>query len=379
LRYVKSLDGLRGVAVLMVLVMHAALATPTGGRDVLDVHALSVLRYGGLGVDCFFVLSGFLITGILLAARGSAAPGRVFGVFYARRALRIFPIYYLYLAVLALTVVDSVQEVRELTSLATYTQNFFWLSHRSTMWALVGHLWSLAIEEHFYLVWPFVVLLAPLRRLPLIIAVSVACVIGLRIVAKSQGWGDFLYLSTPTRMDSLLLGSLLASLHAGAAPRLRAWYERNRDRLTIGCFVVYASAQAISGLHAGNLFNVTLGFTIFAVGCCGIIDQLASGRGPFRAPFEQRHIVAIGRISYGVYLYHLPVFFGVRLVFLRYLAGWQSGSYLVDFAAYLLVATAVTALLASFSFRFIEQPMLRMKPGFTDPVGQGEPLPRTTS
>jgi len=362
MHYVRSLDGLRGVAVLAVLCMHAAFATPVEHREATDVIAFSVLRFGWLGVDCFFVLSGFLITSILLSVRDGGATSSAFANFYARRALRIFPIYYLYLGVLALPVGQAPAHTTELTWLATYTQNVFWPLYGSQLWPWVGHLWSLAIEEHFYLIWPWIVLCVTPRNVPRLIVVTIIGVIALRIAAFETGWGGFVYMSTLTRMDSLLVGALLSYARAGFAPSLAPWLLSRPAWLVVGCFSLYLLAQLFAGIGVIGLVNQSVGYTLFAFGCAGVIGNLTGQPSRCARPLEHSSIVAVGRVSYGVYIYHMPVFVLLKVVLRMLHPAWQTGSYLVDFCSFMLVGTAVTLGIAAVSYRLIERPLLRLKP-----------------
>src|SRR4051812_126623 len=156
MRHMPQLDGLRALAVTAVLVHH--LLDPLPG---LATH----FPWGLVGVRLFFVLSGFLITGLLIQAvqtqRGSHDPAHVLKQFYIRRALRIFPIYYLVLAIAWL--VGSADVHEQLPWLATYTYNV-WIAHLGWFTKYFAHFWSLCVEEQFYLVWPWLLVFAPRRR-----------------------------------------------------------------------------------------------------------------------------------------------------------------------------------------------------------------------
>ena len=163
--FIPALDGLRGIAIILVMLHHFTYYRPTSGIDALIG---SVLFFGWTGVDLFFVLSGFLITGILLDTRGSE---RYFTSFYARRTLRIFPLYYLvlFLAFVVLPKFPAVHPV--LAGQADVPPQWpYWLyltnfsiADRGWVHGWVDVAWSLAIEEQFYLVWPLVIWLCPPR------------------------------------------------------------------------------------------------------------------------------------------------------------------------------------------------------------------------
>src|SRR5690349_12365341 len=161
-----ALDGLRGLAVLGVLIVHAKILLNTAPPFENALRTLS--EFGAYGVDLFFVLSGFLITGILLDTRDSA---NYFRTFYARRFLRLFPIYYGYLLVIALVLPALHHAVR--TSMEDYGGSWGWYLAYLSNWKaghgasdpFLGHFWSLAVEEQFYLLWPAMIFLVPRRML----------------------------------------------------------------------------------------------------------------------------------------------------------------------------------------------------------------------
>src|SRR5260221_4024268 len=218
---IPALDGLRGVAILMVLLNHFV-----PNRNYAPSHVMTWLsnaaRSGWAGVDLFFVLSGFLITGILIEAKASP---HYFRNFYMRRVLRIFPLYYGALVLVLVTLPPL--HVFNWSSFATVWQNQLWNWSYCTnvgMWHTdglgfscpqvnLGHFWTLAIEEHFYLVWPAIVFLLPLRGLRWIclLAVLVAPAARTLAVVRFDASHLFFFL-TPCRADSLILGALLPAM-----------------------------------------------------------------------------------------------------------------------------------------------------------------------
>ena len=204
-RHLPALDGLRGLAVLLVVVFHIYQVEPSPAQPISRL-LYGATRLGQTGVDLFFVLSGFLITGILYDTKRSS---RFFLNFYGRRTLRIFPLYYGVLVV-AFILLPFLFHYRGAGSgtvwLWTYTTNLPVSFGRE--WGPFGHFWSLAIEEQFYLVWPLVVY--AFRRETLL-RICVGCVAGAvvsRLVVESLGFSSFTF--TLCRMDSLTLGAFLA-------------------------------------------------------------------------------------------------------------------------------------------------------------------------
>src|ERR1700761_6059162 len=213
-RHLPALDGVRGLAILLVMGSHFFAGTP---HNLPERMARSLLAFGATGVDLFFVLSGFLITGILY---DSLQEERFFRKFYARRALRILPLYYGVIA--AYAVVGMVQHRSshgELLSLTCYLQNTSLIAapifyYSAPLFLPLGHFWSLAIEEQFYLVWPLLVFLLRTRTRLLILCASLIllCPI-LRFFAWSHGAPYFdVHANTLYRADSLVIGGALSLL-----------------------------------------------------------------------------------------------------------------------------------------------------------------------
>jgi peptidoglycan/LPS O-acetylase OafA/YrhL len=229
--HVPALDGLRGLAILLVLMNNLYPGYPDRYADRI-VYLFS--NTGWSGVDLFFVLSGFLITGILYDSRGTR---HYFKTFYARRFLRIFPLAYLYLALIFLVVARvaplTPHEARDLAS------SEWWYWAYLANWKIAFHgigsqleptmFWSLAVEEQFYLLWPLVVALLDRRRLVALcigmIVAALALRIGWHIIDPGKQAREALYVLTPARMDGLAMGALLAIglRNESAAARIQRW------------------------------------------------------------------------------------------------------------------------------------------------------------
>jgi peptidoglycan/LPS O-acetylase OafA/YrhL len=333
--YLPQLDGLRAVAVACVLAFHFV--------PGVDRYA----PLGAMGVRLFFVLSGFLITGILLSWRGQPV-GVALQTFYARRALRIFPLFYFVLAAAAALNIGPVRDT--FAWHAAYLSNaYFYL--RGDWHGSVSHLWSLAVEEQFYLVWPWFILCAPERWLrPVIVAVIALA--------------PLLRLLFPHPMDSVLPTSCLDSLGLGAlvalAPHKGGPYRFGADKG--GRYRTFASAGSVLVSATLLLRYLGLGGQYQIVGLdfgvsllsAWLVGRAASGfAGAAGAFLSSSAATAIGKISYGLYIYHgfTPYLLG------RYVPGF------VTMPAPLRVAmlTALTALIALASWRWLEQPFLRLK------------------
>lgn len=281
-----QLDGLRAFAVLAVLVHHAG---PPG--------LTAALEPGAWGVQLFFVLSGFLITGILLRGRAEVTGGRRSGMlraFYIRRFLRIFPLYYAVLLAVALLNGPGVRG--NLWWHLAYLSNYHFAWHGS--WSgPTSHLWSLAVEEQFYLLWPWFVLFLPRRGLPVLLAAAVAAGPLARLVLWRQTGNELVAtLPTPCCLDSLGLGGLLAWL----------WQEE-RDRRWLGRGALAAGvglAVLLLGLPLGEGARLVLGRTAGALVFVWLVDRAATGFGGWAGRvLEFRPVVYLGTISYGLYVF----------------------------------------------------------------------------
>jgi peptidoglycan/LPS O-acetylase OafA/YrhL len=365
---IPALDGLRGIAIILVMLHHLTYYRPTTG---IDARIASVLHFGWAGVDLFFVLSGFLITGILLDTRDS---GRYFTSFYARRTLRIFPLYYLVL-VLALVVLPRFPEVH--TVLAgpvdmppqwpywSYLTNFS-IAERGWVHGWLDVAWSLAIEEQFYLVWPLVIWWCPPRLLPLLCtAIFVTEVFARSFARASDVPALSIYVVTWFRLDGFAIGALLAvALRRGIMPAL--------DRLVPAVVIVGVAGLIVVTILGGHTWwwnrrMQQFGYSLIAVAAGAMLVSAISRPADSLWPrmLSAGWLRAFGQYSYCLYLIHLPVMRAVREYVFNpeeyetlELAPWI-GQVLFYFAA-----TAPAFALAWLSWRWFESPILRLKARF---------------
>jgi peptidoglycan/LPS O-acetylase OafA/YrhL len=290
-KHVRALDGLRGIAILLVLLRHVGEDGPARRAGGLVSAAL---QSGWLGVDVFFVLSGFLITGILLDARGDAArpPDGYFLHFYARRALRIFPAYYVFLAIVLL--IGQPQMPHGTWWYWTYLSNVMIARYGwpNAVWD-TGHLWSLAIEEQFYLVWPAIIAWTPRRRLPTVCLCVILSAFTLRAVLIHQGAALAGYVLTPARADTLALGALLAvALRSG--PRVRNAVARAAPAIgwtALGVLAVLFVRHGLDHrLSAGGLLFGSMAAMLVTAAC---ISRITRG-GRIRRVLEWAPILGVG-------------------------------------------------------------------------------------
>ena len=381
--HIPVLDGIRGLAVLLVVFNHldAVLRPPFGTADSLFAR-LSGTTW--LGVDLFFVLSGFLITGILLDAKGR--PG-YFRTFYVRRTLRIFPLYYAFL--LVIFVVLPLAGV-SLASETTRAQQWWYWSYLSNVLfardnvipSTTGHLWSLAVEEQFYLFWPLVVLLLSRAALLRVSVGIVALLFALRplLSLHDVGWIQF-YTLTPFRMDSLAVGAALAALARAERP-LGEWRAAAaRVFLVAGAgsllLMLYKPLLAmlqgvpVAAMNSSSLAwdppIQTLRFTAYGLtfGALLVLALTAHGGGLSSRVFGSRLLRFFGRYSYAIYLVHVPlstvaIRMGLGGETLPRLAGLQWPRALLFY----LILVAVSTLCALASWHLLEKHFLRLKTRF---------------
>ena len=369
-RRVPALDGVRGVALLAVVCCHLIWPAVNGRLDAID----RVLVNGWIGVDLFFVLSGFLITGILIDARDTGARGGYFRNFYARRALRIFPIYYLFLALLCVWIPFGswyfVHGMGPELVWVNSNQAWYWtytvnvLQARAEGWSWTGHLWSLSVEEQFYLVWPAVVLLVSRRRLPVVcIAAFVAAIACRAWWVESHARLLGAYILTPMRMDSLAAGACVATL--ARTPSGSAWLRRWSQRIGLAALVVALPIQVWFGADSQQPLVVLIGYSASAIVFAALIVWIFLDERP-RRYFDVAWLRGIGRISYGAYLYHLPLIAlcaGLRSRLVTFGSANAAGI-VVGHALWVAAMIGLTLVVAATSYRWIEQPFLDMKGRF---------------
>ena len=357
-----TLDGVRGAAIATVLIFHGWAYWPAASRSALDraVSALSAECW--VGVDLFFVLSGFLITRILLRARGEAG---YYAKFYARRALRIFPLYYALIFLLCVVGGLALSEQQQFRTL-WQSQGWLWLYAYNLEIFRVGHwfsdldnCWSLAVEEQFYLVWPMVVAALAPRRLAVVALLAAAACIALRALMPHFGYSATqIYVITPARCDGLMLGGVVAVLEAERVPAATI------RRLAIAAIVLGVLVLIAGALHL--LGKLTLGGWM-STACTPIFagsiawSTLSPDDAPMNRALLWRPLAWLGKYSYGVYLIHEPVFLIVQNPLMHVVVPFSGAA---TSAVRLAIVVPVVVGLAVASFHWLETPFLRMKGRF---------------
>ena len=356
---IEALDGVRGLAILLVVMMHSLfLGVPLPGAPYLNpaFHYPRVALLGWCGVDVFFVLSGYLITGILLRSKGGP---HYFRNFYVRRALRIFPLYYLVVSLLLWVMPRPATTTAEQVSYLLYYQNFrFAFGGDSNPDPAKLITWSLAIEEQFYLLWPTVVWLLSRRALAITCVAIIAGAIALRVVLLDSGVHGTHFL-TPCRMDALAAGALLA-----AVPMAPLWLGQLLSVGGIAGLISFAYATGSSfPEHPGHqryglMFALAIGVGLL------VLARRSTALTPL---LIWRPLRSLGKYSYCIYLTHFVVIESVGItVFHHTPAGmrdWLIANVPVSGlgALFTLLTLAVSWLVAFVSWHVFEQWFLRLK------------------
>jgi peptidoglycan/LPS O-acetylase OafA/YrhL len=355
MKRISQLDGVRGLACIFVLVHHYTTATlPQELPWSLGSLRLLLQPFLESGVDLFFVLSGFLIVGILLDHRGSQ---NYFPTFYIRRVCRIFPVYYALLAAfIALQFLAANPAMSwpfgnpaPLWTYATFTQNFPFSWNDDPGAYFMGITWSLAVEEQFYLLFPLVVFALPRRALPVVVLAAIAVAPIVRLIIRQRLGGYAEYMLLPCRMDTLMMGALVAL--AVRDVRIVAFVKRNLPIL-YGILIAMAVALQIHSL--GHLPMGTLRYSVIAAtyGLLILVVVLDSGSRLSRF-FNARLLTGCGLISYAVYMFHQGVsgmMHGAILGGAPSIMSWPA----VGVTA---ASAMITIALAMLSYRYLERPI----------------------
>ena len=304
------MDGIRGIAILLVLIYHCA---DFRAGNWVDDYFYMFTKSLWIGVDLFFVLSGFLITRILIATRN--APN-YFSSFYARRALRIFPLYYLFL----IFVIFIAPEINYLNRIGAtevgdkqwwywlYLSNFLAAKEAALRHLFLGPTWSLAIEEQFYLVWPLIVWLTRVRLLIWISFALILIAAFLRPLLLELGVpANSIYVLTFTRMDTLATGAFVACLMsiAGAKQRLKSLVPWILFGLMLA-LIVFMSFGLVNKRQTSMVYY---GYTLvtLAFGALVLLTATLSERSLIHRMLTGRFLLMAGKYSYAVYLFNRPL------------------------------------------------------------------------
>ncbi len=361
---IPGLDGLRGLAYLLIFFVHT-----------------DYINFGWAGVQLFFVLSGFLITGILVDTKRVLPGGQFFIKFYGRRLLRIFPLYYFYLLLvflisLGLFNLGALSRKMELfwqhlPYALTFTYNFFYVVAKEPSMFL-SHFWTLSVEEQFYIIWPLLIFLTPERSYKKLflgaIAFGLLFRVGFTIAYEIyhfpwvvQGAAHGLYPITLSHMDAFGMGALISQYKLPGSTKQFAVLAVLLP--IIGFAAQYLATGSFGPLHGlgypylmENAYQYIWGYLLLNYFFGVTIDAVAR-EGLFRRALTLKPLTYIGKISYGLYVYHLGT------IFLIYrLLGPEINLPLPQAKFILMVLEFVVVLIiASISYRYLEKPILNLK------------------
>jgi len=357
----KFIDGLRGVAVLLVIWFHAsellyeALGYDAYGFDTY--YRITIL--GQFGVDLFFLISGFLITAILI---DTAYSERKFKNFYIRRSLRIFPLYYLFFAIFTFMILFSGQTMFDLKLLYYFffIQNWS-LLHEVNLYGLLNHTWSLAVEEQFYLIWPclFWFMYKKSYKATFLMCITFVCLSWvLRWFLANLGYNKFAYTMTFSHMDGLILGGMIALLYKkwglGISKYKYAYLVTFWIILIILLFLLFN----YNTIFEAHIFAMGNALSFVSIIYCSLLLYLLS--------LNKEHwvikilctksITTIGRISYGLYIFHVPI-----CIILSHVIFYLGYTYLFGHIILFFFTLALSYFCAHSSYTYFEKPILKFK------------------
>lgn len=360
--YYKQLNFVRAVAVMMVIVYH---------WTANNIHFLIPL--GSWGVEMFFVLSGFLITRILIESRAKADSQKqskiaVIKNFLLRRCLRIFPIYYLSLVLILFFDRTNISELKDnLWYFIGYASNFLYFNTQQFNFPM-AHFWSLAVEEQFYLVWPWFILFLPLKYIKTFLIWAI--VFGL----ASRMFLSFMFPQTIVTVDVLTPSCIDSFSIGGLFSYYTLYYQNNIEVLVskISKIGLVAFVLSVTLLITNTHIFSTVHRTIDSLFFLALIANAYKGvKGMVGAIADNPVLIYIGKISYGLYIYHLltPWITKVILVVLvRFKSGliytitraYNESSFMVRFLLDFIILVSVSSL----SWHFIEKPINKYKNSF---------------
>lgn len=347
------LDGIRGIAIALVIITHGF--DGLVARTMAEKLLLSFTKSAWVGVDLFFVLSGYLITGILIRSRDKA-PASYFRTFYMRRVFRIFPLYYAFFAMFVMATLIQSKSLGQLE----LQWNLPYLSNLNVAlngwsWRPLRHLWSLSVEEQFYLIWPTIVFIIPRRRMFASLAAIFCLFLAFRQFCVIGGMSA-LVVYTTLHLDGILLGAALAAMerqrHAGRVIRL-SWSVllSSAAILSYECFF-NSGGMGTESWRGVQMFNFTL---IAACGASLICISLYSRHTSWiNRVLSWRLLLELGKYSYAIYLFHLPI--DTALIALHLHPRSVAGT-----IVYTILLALVSFGCALVSWKILEEPCIMLK------------------
>lgn len=350
-----ALDGLRGLAIIGVILSHNFSWIPN-------------FHYFQYGVDLFFVISGFLITEILLSSRNHK---NYFYNFYMKRIFRIFPLYYFTLVLFILVIYLLPQfrpqynyYISHISFLLFHFQNWLPIIHPPPQEAMIlNHYWSLSIEEQFYLLSPFLIFLIPdFKKLCYVFITLILCAILYRLAiwALVQPGNTKYLLHHFTRIDGICAGSLIAVYRYSGQKKIKAII----DTCCKYFIIIYAILFAAIKILKWNIphFNI-LGYTSISIIFAFITLKCLHNHSALYKIFNNKILSFFGRISYGLYLYHFPILL-LSNIYLSRMGFQLSKITIINNLLFSLTTVALAIILSYFSFKYFELPILKKRESF---------------
>lgn len=356
--YRPELDAIRWYAAFGVYAYHtmprdAAYYSGYHIPAALSFVLASFVKSGAYGVDIFFVLSAYLITGLLSHEKSSTGSIHV-GQFYMRRILRIWPLYFLVLAIsLLVTFIDSQQNLtwQQAIVFALFSGNWIFAYNPDLIYSIANPLWSISVEEQFYLAWPWVVKRVSIRW-AVIIMLLISWTTRIVLVVTKAHFG--VWDNTLAHLDPIALGALLSISLNGKLPNLRTPV---RVLLIVIGILEIGAAGALPYTEFPASPSVLLLYPLISTGGCLIVFACLNW-GAWA--LNNKVVVYLGSISYGIYVFHRPC-----LWFLKHFYFGAHKTSLVNFVLYWSCGLAMTLGIAALSKRYFESPFIRMKQHFT--------------
>lgn len=359
-QHIKALDGVRGLAILIVIFYHVACKIPEAFHPQDMINKVFFLVVFGLwiGVDLFFVLSGYLITSILLRTR---TEDHYFRNFIVRRGLRIFPLYYFFLIAiflgiqwLPITQSEASAIINSWMWSFSYTYNYYVEFHG---WNLIGHIWSLAIEEQFYLLWPSVIFFLGNSKLKIFTLALIPTAILARGLLQNGGHDIGTYTFLFSRMDTLALGAAIAIFTPTWITQWR-WRWPACIGAFLGILILVISERNLHHEGLAVLVLPTLSGIIFTFVISIIVANPQSQLTSF---FSNNLLRWLGTYSYALYLFHPIVLRYLEHYFMPHINKYHL---MFQFFVLLTLTFLATAFFSRLSWVLIEQPFLKLKKYF---------------
>ena len=360
--YHPELDVLRFFAFLAVFIHHAlprdaSLYIRNGFPAFATDLVLAAKEAGAYGVDLFFALSAYLITELLLREHAKRGTFSV-SAFYIRRALRIWPLYFTFLALTVFIVPSIFSDERfgpmYIVSFGLFFGNWVCAAY-GLPFSVASPLWSISVEEQFYIAWPLLLLLFGVNRIKQLAIVLLAIALSTRILLAAYGAEHpAVWANTFARLDPIALGAILAFVLGGRAPRINGAFRLLMIGAALASFLLVAKYLEQDGPTSIATYSVTALASVLL-----LIAVLQKDARLLRFP-PFTWLVYLGRISYGLYVFHLLSIALVGQLLFIPLLGIQ-----VNFEIRLLLSLLLTVLFAVVSYTLLEQPFLKLKERFS--------------